>query len=193
MSGKTGSIPFQLVSWMDFGGTFFTKFQTCGTSPCWAPSLWFQVMFSWATHLCLSPQQRIIPLFKSLNVQTFFCQGSEPLPQIPPRWGWLPRWQPAPPLHPQPRPAVSKVLCLWVSSLCAQSYRCPLRVISLLLSCCDRPAESQVWFYYCWSLGNFSQHIQEDWAQGYFSLNHQDELWQTMMCDHRLSLCLMTG
>lgn len=105
---------------MDFGGTFFTKFQTCGTSPCWAPSLWFQVMFSWDTHLCLSPQQRIIPLFKSLNVQTFFCQGSEPLPQIPPRWGWLPRWQPAPPLHPQPRPAVSKVLCLWVSPLCAQ-------------------------------------------------------------------------
>lgn len=62
-----------------------------------------------------------------------------------------------------------------LSALCVLGYRCPLRVICSLLSCCDRTAESRVWFYYCWSLGNFSQHIQEDWAQGYFCLNHQGE------------------
>lgn len=125
-------------------------------------------------HFPLSQQLRIIPLFKSLNVQTFFARGqSACLRFFPDGDGCQGNSQHhlcilSRPQQP-PRPLLSEC------ALCVLGYRCPLRVICSLLSCCDRTAESRVWFYYCWSLGNFSQHIQEDWAQGYFCLNHQGE------------------
>lgn len=120
---------------------------------CQRPNLWNQPMLSSPIkvlsdqpelqHLSFSQQPRIIPLSKSLNVQMCFARGQSTclrfLPDgdgcqgnsqhhlcilSPPRSEWVPS--------------------LWVSSLCAQSYRCPLRVICLLLTVVTG---QQVWFY----------------------------------------------